>query len=399
MDRPSGDELHCLRVGPAPLAAGVAEGPLSGLEFVAKDMFDLIGHRTGAGNPTWLELAPRATESASAVDALLRAGATCIGKSHTDEFAFGLSGINAHYGTPRNTAAPGCTPGGSSSGSAAAVSGGLVPFGLGTDTGGSVRVPASYCGIVGLRPTHGAVSLAGVVPLAPSFDTVGWLADTVETARRVGDVLLPPDSAAAPQRLALLTDAQSAVSSQVAAQVEQAAHELSRRSGLPLTSLALPAAGIDTWLATFRTLQTHEANAERRTWIDAHPGAISPDVQARFDSGATVTAARFREAGHTRSELRTALIELLDGPPTALVLPSAAGPATRLDAEESALDEVRTATLRLTCIAGIGGLPGLGLPMGQIGGLPLGVCLVGPPGTDRALLDLAATISLGRNRG
>ncbi len=398
VDRVPVDEFHCLRVGPGLLAEGGVERPLSGLTFVAKDMFDLIGHRTGAGNPTWLDLAPPAAASAAAVDQVLLAGATCIGKSHTDEFAFGLSGINAHYGTPRNSAAPGCTPGGSSSGSAAAVAGGLVPFGLGTDTGGSVRVPASYCGIVGLRPTHGAVSLAGVVPLAPSFDTVGWLADTVETARRVGDVLLPPDSGAAPQRLALLAAAQSAVSSQVAEQVEQAAGELSRCSGLPVTSLALPGGDIDTWLATFRTLQTHEANAARRTWIDAHPGAISPDVQARFDSGAAVTNAEFQQAGKTRSRLRTALIALLDGPPTALVVPSAAGPATRLDADPASLAEIRTATLRLTCIAGIGGLPGLGLPLAEIGGLPLGVCLVGPPGTDRALLGIAATISLGRNR-
>jgi amidase len=372
------------------LAAGAVEGALAGLTFVAKDLLDVDGHRTGAGNPTWLELATPAAESAAAVAALLRAGATCIGKSHTDEFAFSLSGTNAHYGTPRNAAAPGCTPGGSSSGSAAAVAGGLVPFGLGTDTGGSIRVPASYCGIVGMRPTHGAVSLAGVVPLASTFDTVGWLADTVETASRVGDVLLPPDSAAAPQRLALLADAQAAAPSQVRREVEKAARELSRCSGLPLTTLALPEADLDAWLATFRTLQTYEANAERRGWIDAHPGAVSPDVQARFDAGAAVTPTQLQEARQMRSRLQTAVVELLTGPPTALIVASSAGPATRLDADPETQGEIRTATLRLTCVAGIGGLPGLGLPMAQIDGLPLGVCLVGAPGTDRALLDIAA---------
>lgn len=377
-------------MGPALLLAGAPAGPLAGLDFVAKDVFDVAGHRTGAGNPTLLSEAAPAARTAAAVDALVRAGANCVGKSQTDELAFSLSGRNAHYGTPLNSAAPDRTPGGSSSGSAAAVAGGLVPFALGTDTGGSIRVPASYCGLVGMRPTHGLISTAGMVPLAASFDTVGWLAASAELARRVGDVLLPADETAAPERLALLDDAQAAVPDSVRTAVDAAADELSARTGLPLTVVRLPSGDLDSWLTTFRTIQTSEANAAHGGWIAAHPGAVAPDVRERFESGATVTDSELGNARKLRAQLRQALIELLSDPPTALVIPSAAGAATPLSATEEEAAAVRPATLRLTCVAGITGAPALGLPLAQQGGLPLGVCLVGAPRTDRALLRIAS---------
>lgn len=387
------DELRSCRVGPRVLLAGAASGPLAGLDFVAKDMLDVAGERTGAGNPTWLALAEPAATSASCVDALVQAGATCIGKSHTDEFAFSLSGRNAHYGTPRNSAAPGCTPGGSSSGSAAAVAGGLVPYALGTDTGGSIRVPASYCGLVGIRPTHGAVSVAGVEPLAPSFDTVGWLANSAETAARVGDVLLPADTGQAPRRLALLAATRSAVAGDVWDAVSAAAEALALRSGLPLVTLPLPAGDFDTWLVTFRTLQTVEAQTARGGWIADHPGAVTPDVKERFDSGAAVTAQQFQAATATRAALRAAIVAQLSQPPTVLILPAAAGTATPIAVTDEAIDpgEIRTATLRLTSLAGVAGLPAVSLPLAAVDGRPLGVCLIGAPGTDRTLLRVATT--------
>ena len=155
---------------------GAPAGPLAGLRFAAKDLFDIEGHVTGAGNPDWLALHAPATRTAPVVRRLVDAGASMVGKTHTDELSRGIFGENAHYGTPVNPKAPGRVPGGSSSGSAAAVSGGLVDFALGTDTGGSVRIPASFCGIYGIRPTHGRLPLDGVVGQARSFDTVGWFA-------------------------------------------------------------------------------------------------------------------------------------------------------------------------------------------------------------------------------
>jgi Asp-tRNA(Asn)/Glu-tRNA(Gln) amidotransferase A subunit family amidase len=381
--------LRSLRVGPQLLLPGAGGGPLEDLTFVAKDMFDVAAHRTGAGNPTWLAEAKPARRSAEAVTSLLEAGATCVGKSHTDEFAYSLEGRNAHYGSPHNTAAPDCAPGGSSSGTAAAVAGGLVPFGLGTDTGGSIRVPSSYCGLAGLRPTHGSISLDGVVPLAPSFDTVGWIAADAAIARRVGDVLLAADSAAPPQRLAVIADAEAAVLPAIWPAFIAAAQRLADRLGLPLGAARLPSAKLDTWLTTFRTVQSAEAHGAQGDWIAAHPGALSPECEARFAAGGAVSAADRAAAEAQRSALGQALIRMLTDPPTVLLIPSAPGTATPLDATPDELAAIRPATLRLTCVAAIGGVPALSLPLAEVDRRPLGVCLIGAPGSDRSLLELA----------
>jgi amidase len=383
--------LRSLRVGPQLLLPGAGGGPLQGLTFVAKDLFDVAAHRTGAGNPTWLAESKPAKRSADAVMRLVEAGATCIGKSHTDEFAYSLEGRNAHYGIPHNTAAPLCAAGGSSSGTAAAVAGGLVPFGLGTDTGGSIRVPSSYCGLVGLRPTHGTVSAAGVLALAPSFDTVGWIAADAVTAQRVGDVLLPADQAPAAARLALVADGEQAVDPAVWSAFTAAAERLAERLGLALERVPLPGAPFDSWLTTFRTVQSAEAHDVHGGWIAAHPGALSPECEARFGMGGAVSPTDRRAAEARRAELRSALNHVLTDPPTVLLIPSAAGPATPLAATPEELAPVRPATLRLTCVASICGAPALSLPLAEVGGLPLGVCLIGAPGSDRSLLDLALT--------
>ena len=134
-------------------------GALSGLTFAAKDIIDVEGHITGCGNPDWLRTHEKALRTAPCIRRLIEAGATLVGKTVTEELATGLTGENIHYGAPINVNAPGRVSGGSSSGSAAAVAAGLVDFSLGSDTGGSVRAPASFCGIYGVRPTHGRVSM------------------------------------------------------------------------------------------------------------------------------------------------------------------------------------------------------------------------------------------------
>ena len=167
-------------------------GLLTGLRFAVKDLIDLKGYVTSCGNPSWRDTHPVAAANAVCVDQLLFAGAECAGKTVTDELAFGLSGENHFFGTPLNPRAPNRVPGGSSSGSASAVACGLVDFALGTDTGGSVRVPASNCGIFGMRPSSGVISVAGVNPLAPTFDTVGAMASSYETLAKAMSVLLVP---------------------------------------------------------------------------------------------------------------------------------------------------------------------------------------------------------------
>src|SRR5256714_10411554 len=197
---------------------GRAGGPLAGLTFAAKDLFDVAGYPTGGGNPDWARQHPIPTRHAWAVKTLLDAGATLIGKTITDEVSLGILGENPFDGTPLNPKAPDRVPGGSSSGSASAVAQGLCDTALGTDTGGSVRVPASFCGLYGIRPTHGRLDVAGMMAQAPSSDTTGWVARDAETFVRVSAaVVWQPDPATVPTRLIVAVDAFAFAEPEVAA--------------------------------------------------------------------------------------------------------------------------------------------------------------------------------------
>ena len=220
--------------------AGASGGPLSGLTFAAKDIFDVAGHVTGCGNPHWKATHGPAESNSWAVQTLVNAGATMTGKTITDELTRGIFGENMHYGTPRNPRAPGRVPGGSSSGSASAVAGKLVDFALGSDTGGSVRVPASFCALYGLRPTHGRIPLEGMLLQAPTFDTTGWFARDAETFARVGAVILPPAAQTnRPRRLLIAEDAFALAEPEVRRALESAVESVaplfdSRDRGTPL---------------------------------------------------------------------------------------------------------------------------------------------------------------------
>jgi amidase len=386
------DVANSLIVGPALLAAGEDSGPLSGLTFVAKDLFDVAGWPTGAGNPDWLKAARPAARHAEAVELLLAAGASLIGKAHSDELAYSLSGRNIHYGAPLNTAAPGRVPGGSSSGSAAAVASGLTDLGLGSDTGGSIRVPASYCGLLGHRPTHGRVSLAGAVALAPSFDTAGLLARSGGTLRSgmlalLGGESRGPEASIGIQRLLVPRDA-----------VGQLDEECRTRWQASLASFHLPLVdmvlveedgGVDAWRAAFQTLQAAEAWSVRGAWFEESRPVVSAGVEARFRSGSTVSGYAIKEANRVRRAATARLALLLD-PGDALVMPAACGVAPLLTLHSTAMDELRRRTLNLTCAAGLAGAPAVSLPLATVGDLPVGVCVVGRPGQDEQLLDLAA---------
>lgn len=382
------DHVGALRVGPELLAEGAREGPLAGRTFVAKDLFDVAGQRTGAGNPDFLAEAPVAERSAPSVEALVAAGATLWGKAHTDELAYSLTGTNVHYGTPVNVAAPGRVPGGSSCGSVAAVASGMVDLALGTDTGGSVRVPASYCGIVGLRPTHGRVSAEGLVPLAPSFDTVGWFTREGALAQSVGDVLLAPGGATAPfTRLVVAADAMA---------VAEPATEAALRSVLP--SLGLPVEEVDVaegdlagWREAFRVLQGAEAWAVHGEWITRRRPHMGGGITARFGMAAAITADEVGAAQPVRDHVVARLADVLAGGGV-LALPASSGPAHPLDVVAEAKSDLRDRTLRCTSIAGLAGAPALSLPLATVDGLPVGLSLLGPAGSDEALLDLAVRL-------
>ncbi|WP_241835322.1 amidase [Pseudofrankia asymbiotica] len=386
------------RVRGQPLVAGAGEGPLRGLTVAVKDLFAIAGHRAGAGNPVWLAEAAPAAEHAPAVAALLAAGAEVAGIAQTDELAYSLSGTNVHYGTPPNPTAPGVIPGGSSSGSASAVALGQADIGLGTDTGGSVRVPASYCGLFGIRPTHGAVPATGVVPLAPSFDTVGWLARDAVTLARVGDVLLPPADPAPPAPTALLVadDLVALAEPATAAALAGAVPALAKALDLPVRQVPAIAAGrLHDWFLAFRHGQGFEADQAHGAWVAAHPGVLGPGITGRFAAAAAVTGEELATARAVRAQVRATFDAALGGG-SVLVVPAASGPAPAIGLAVDAKDRLRAATLTLTCAAGLAGLPVVVLPLLRVHGRPVGLALVGAPGTDRALLTLATRAAAAR---
>src|SRR5437016_6953544 len=245
--------------GPPVRIAGAPRGPLTGLTFAAKDLFDVAGHPTGGGNPDWARQHPVPTRHAWAVQRLLDAGATLIGKTLTDEVSLGILGENPFDGTPLNPKAPNRVPGGSSAGSAAAVAAGICDTALGTDTGGSVRVPASFCGLYGIRPTHGRLDLSGMLPQAPSSDTTGWFARDAESFARVSAVLLGeaiPD--ALPARLVVAGDAFAFADPDTAAALMPVVTRLTALIG-EVREEAMAPPGLAAWARAQRTLQPHEA--------------------------------------------------------------------------------------------------------------------------------------------
>ncbi len=370
---------------------GKAGGTLSGLTFAAKDVFDIRGFRSGAGNPDWLRTHPPAKSTASAVQRLVDAGATLIGKTHTDELTFSINGENHHYGTPANPNAPGRIPGGSSSGSASAVAGGLVDFALGTDTGGSVRLPASNCGIFGFRPSHGAVANDGVVPLSPGFDTVGWFAGTGELLQRVGEVLLGSRGAERPFRQFLLAeDALELVSGEVRPALDRSVALLEQSlGGLHAVNLYHGKAG--EWMAAFRTLQGAEVWKTHGDWIRRTRPNFGPEIRARFDWAASVDASRVPAAGAVRSEV-TRILDGLLGRDGVLCIPTSPSIALPQNLGGEQLEQFRQKALALLCVAGLAGLPQVSLPLGQYDSCPLGISMVGPRHADSRLLALAASV-------
>jgi amidase len=370
------------------------EGPLSGLIFAVKDLIDVEGRVTGAGNPRWLETHAPAARTAPCVAALLRAGARMVGKTITDELAYSLNGYNIHYGTPRNTRAPDRVPGGSSSGSASAVAAGLCDFALGTDSGGSVRIPASFCGVYGVRTTVGAISMEGVVPFMPTFDTVGWFAREAPVFAAVGDVLLPAEreECVLPRRLKIATDAVS-ITDLEAHQALQYAIDVLREAFAEAEPVTVALEGLEHFRETYRTVSAHEAWQNNAEWIEAHGRGLSPPIAERFAYAKTVGDAAAAAAREAQADIRQRVRGLLESD-ALLCLPSAPGPAPKLDATGEEVESFRKRLQRLTSIASLAGLPQVTLPDLDVGGAPVGLSLIGPAGSDRALLEVARELAL-----
>jgi amidase len=391
-----------------------ASGPLDGLTFAVKDLIDVAGRVTGCGNPRWAETHPPAVRHAVAVDLLLASGATLVGKTVSDELAFSIVGENAHWGTPLNPRAPDRVAGGSSSGSASAVAQGECDFAIGTDTTGSVRVPAANCGLFGMRPSHDRVSLAGVMPFAPSFDTVGVLARDAGTLRAAMGVLaglaveggaprgLPAAASKAVASVALPREAWDLCEPDV---VRVCRGWLASRGiagpELSLTELAGDeGARADVWLATHCQLQWAEIDASLGAWVASARPTFGPLIAANFalleeiDRPGLPARVRLRErlaerlgewlAGSASAHRAAGAV----GPCRVLCFPTTAAPAPRKGSlfGDRRADAYMAPTLALQTLASVARLPQVTVPAGDVGGAPVGISFASAPGTDAELL-------------
>ncbi len=365
------------------------EGPLKDLTFAVKDIFDVAGYPTGCGSPIKRAESPVQKTSAPVVQAMLDAGAGFVGKTQTDELTFSMNGQNKHFPEPINVRAEGRITGGSSSGSAAAVAAHLCDFAIGSDTGGSVRAPASYCGLWGIRPTHGRVDNSRGMPLAPSFDTVGYFADDAEIFGRVAPIFLGGDARVFTlERLMKAEDAFVLLLSDGEGDaLEPAEGMVTDLLGDAVNATVAPE-GLEHWYWTFRRLQAVEAWEAHGAWIEAHDPDMTPGVRERFEFGKTVSGAEVREAKENRKRQRTRMAKLL-GDDGVLMLPTVPSIAPMRDLSGDALQAYRERALSILCIAGLSGLPQISMPLASLDGCPLGLSLIGPRGSDRALVELA----------
>jgi amidase len=391
------DHLNAFCKDSSAYLEGAAGRPLSGLTFAAKDIFDIVGHVTGGGNPDWKATHEPAKSTAWVVRVLVEAGATMVGKTLTDEITRGIFGENAHYGSPVNPRAPGRVPGGSSSGSAAAVAGGIVDFALGSDTGGSVRVPASFCGLYGLRPTHGRIPLDGILLQAPSYDTIGWFTRHADLFARVGSVLLGSEIRdARPRHLVIAEDAFAVADQAVQEALRPIADRIASLIGHCTTECLAPAQLSD-WSSQQQILQGREAWETARDWIDRVNPRLSFEVAERYRFASAITDAEVEVAKTAREAIIKHMMAVLaDG--VVVCLPTTPTPAPLRSERLSTRNLLRPRISTLTCIAGTTGTPQINLPLVEVDGIPIGLSLLASRGADEMLIAFAREVAraLGR---
>ena len=373
--------------GPRTHLEPTGSGPLDGLTFVAKDLIDIAGSVTGGGNPDWHGQQTPAATSAVAVQRLLQAGAAMVGKTVTDELAFSLEGENEHYGTPVNPRCPDRLPGGSSSGSAVAVAAGLADLGLGTDTGGSVRVPASFCGLYGYRPSHGRVPMAGVIPFAPSFDTVGLFARAPAHLMAGGLALLSSPAAERPRpRLLLAIDAFALAEPEAQVVLRKAAARLGGVEEIEIYGGHAPE-----FLEAYTTLQGLDVMRALGVFLESGP-RFGATIAPRFEGARALDPAVDPQWRAWRKEM-TVRMHMLLPPGAMLLLPTTPDIAPLRFLRGAHADRFYQAALTLCSVAGLAGLPAVTLPRATLGDCPLGLSVLAGPGEDEVLLGFIGSLA------
>lgn len=397
----------------AELAAGRWRGPLHGVPVALKDLVETAGVRTTAGSRVLADWTPEA--DATLVRRLREAGAIIVGKTHLHEFAFGATSMNDHYGPSRNPHDPRRLTGGSSGGSAAAVAAGMCAGAIGSDTGGSIRCPAALCGVVGLKPTYGRVSRAGVIPLAWSLDHLGPLTRTVTDAALMLEAIAGPDPADATTGRrpvphwagALDGDVRGlrvgvpreffwdGVQEGVADRCREALAQLAERGA---EVREVPMEGMKLALAAQNTILCSEATAYHRRGIAAHAALYGEGVLTRLAEGLFLTAADYLDAQRGRRMVRENLLRLLDdvdvlATPTVPITASEIGQARVRAGDVEAPPQYYL--VRFTFLFNLTGLPALTVPCGRADGLPVGLQIVGRPWDEATVLQVGHAVEAG----
>lgn len=369
-----------LNIGPSD------SGRLNGRIFAAKDVFEINNYRSSAGNPDWLRTHPPAKRNAPVLDFLLEQGAFLKGTTHTDELMYSLNGENFHYGTPINPHGFDRIPGGSSSGSAVAVAAGLVDFALGTDTGGSIRIPSSYCGVFGIRPTHGLVNIDGVIPLAKSFDTVGWMTRDPKLLLEVGQVLISQEALSGDNFTSLYFEKEAW------SFVEDDAKECLLKTTSVLQEMNVWSQyinvsdeGLSKWAEVFRTIQGIEIWDQHGDWIKTVNPTFGPGIAERFKWASTLAKDEYVPCQLAREKIKDSLSTLLNENGL-LVIPSAPGEAPFRNLSVEKMEQYRTKTMQLTCISGLAGFPQVTIPVVKENGIPIGLSFIANQNQDLKLL-------------
>ena len=393
------------------------QGVLAGMRLAVKDLFSVAGHKNGAGNAEWFRQADKANETSISVQKLMAQACQFVGFTHTDELAYSLEGNNHHYGAAENPKLAGYSCGGSSMGSAAAVAANLADIGLGTDTGGSIRVPASYCGLYGIRPSHGVINDQGLLPLAPAFDTTGWLTNSADLLAKVGDALLPKQPVYKVEQLLVCEPLFDLIEPNLANALSNKLDEIAPNFAKvsPFKIAGIADKGLLNELAdAFRILQGREIARTHKQWLKSlspnYSAHFAPAISARFEMALALTDSEEKQAKQVQQRWQKVMQQL--SPTSALFLPTTPTIAPKLGADTSTL---RAKILTLTAIAGLCGAAQVHIPdisviiscdqQGEQQGeqqdklqdelvAPYGYSLLMAANNDRTLLNLACQLSL-----
>lgn len=364
---------------------GAQDGPLAGLTFLAKDLFDVKGEVTGIGNPTYAKSHSAAKANAVVIDKLLNAGASLVGKTCSDEFAFSVDGINIHFGTPNNPQYPDRIPGGSSSGSGSAVAAGLADFALGTDTGGSIRVPASYCGCFGFRPSHGRVSVEGVAPLAPLMDAVGWMTKDAMLLETCGVVLLDEKPAQhLPKKLFIAKDMFSEVAKELRPSLERAVEKLAEEF-IAVEDIELGRFGWGSLAALYKVFQAKQAWEIYGAWLRENNPPMCPSIKERFEFTSTVRGKDWEAAKQARDKVVSDMEQLISND-AVLCMPTTVNLPPLVDASDEVLLKNRIQNMNHTALSPLSRLPEVCVPIAVTEKTTTGLSLLASHGNDMMLL-------------